>query len=106
LLSGTFTSAFVQNLDSQGIQGFKVLFGSFSTDSKHPDLLAYYGITPSPFDGGLTLLFGSEGVCCEGLTSTSIFGGSVVNAPVPVPAALWLFGAGLIGLAGVRKWAA
>jgi hypothetical protein len=99
LLSGTFNSAFVQDLGSQ----FKVTFGSF-TDTKHIDLLAYYGLTPSPFEGALTLLFGSvnSGVG-EAFTSTSVFSGNVVNAPVPLPAAVWLFGSGLVSLLPVIR---
>lgn len=32
-----------------------------------------------------------------------VFGGSIETAPVPVPAALWLFGSGLLGLIGVAR---
>ncbi len=101
LLTGSFNSAFVQDL---GVQGFKVTFGSFS-DTKHPDLLLYYGLTPgTPFEGALTLLFGSlnGGVGSE-FTSTSVFSGNVVNSPVPLPGALLLFGSGLMGMLGFRK---
>ena len=103
LLSGTFNSAFVQDLGSQ----FKVTFGSFS-DTKHADLLSYYGLTPGPFSGALTLLFGStNGGIGSAFTSTSVFNGGVVNtpssvAPVPVPAAVWLFGSGLAALLAGR----
>lgn len=95
LLSGAFTSAFVQDLGSQ----FKVTFGSF-TDTKHADLLSYYGLTPgSPFEGALTLLFGSANTGVgEAFASTSVFSGNVVNAVVPLPAAAWLFASGVIGV--------
>ena len=101
LLSGTFNSAFVQDLGSQ----FRVTFGSFS-DTKHADLLSYYGIAPSPFSGALTLLFGAtNGGVGSAFTSTSVIGGSVVNtpAPVPVPAGLWLFASGIVALAGLAR---
>lgn len=95
LLSGAFTSAFVQDLGSQ----FKVTFGSF-TDTKHADLLSYYGLTPGPpFEGALTLLFGSANTGVgEAFASTSVFSGNVVNAVVPLPAAAWLFASGVIGV--------
>ncbi len=99
LMSGTFNNAFVQDLGTQ----FRVTFGSFS-DTKHAELLSYYGLTPEPFSGALTLLFGSSnGGVGSAFTSTSVFGGSVVNTPspvnpVPLPAAIWLFGSGVVAL--------
>ena len=102
LLTGSFNNAFVQDLGTQ----FKVTFGSFS-DTKHADLLSYYGLTPgTPFQGALTLLFAApdNGVGSP-FSSTSVFSGNVVNAPaaVPLPAAALLFGSGLIGLAGALR---
>jgi hypothetical protein len=101
LLNGTFNSAFVQDL---GLQGFKVTFGTFF-DTKHPDLLAYYGLTPgSPFQGAFTLLFDSVNPGIGGaFTSASVFSGNVVNTVVPLPAAVLLFGSGLLGLAGALR---
>ena len=102
LLTGNFNNAFVQDLGSQ----FKVTFGSFS-DTKNADLLSYYGLTPgAPFQGALTLLFAAtDNGVGSAFTSTSVFSGSVVNspAPVPLPAAAWLFGSALAGLAGVLR---
>lgn len=101
LLSGTFSSAFVQDLGNQ----FKVTFGSFS-DTKHADLLSYYGLTPdTTFQGALTLLFASANPGVGGaFNSSSVFSGNVVNGvvpvnPVPLPAAAWLFGSGVFALA-------
>ena len=34
---------------------------------------------------------------------TKFGGGTILNAPVPIPGAVWLLGSGLIGLAGLRK---
>ena len=101
LLTGSFNSAFVQDL---GVQGFQVTFGTF-TDTKHPDLLVYYGLNPgTPFEGALTLLFGStNGGVGSAFTSTGVFSGNVVNSPVPLPGALLFFGSGLMGLLGFRK---
>ena len=103
LLTGSFNSAFVQDL---GGPGFKVTFGSFS-DTKNANLLSYYGLTPgAPFQGALTLLFASQNPGVGGgFISTSVFSGNVVNAPaaVPLPAAAVLFGSGLLGLAGALR---
>jgi hypothetical protein len=101
LLTGSFSNAFVQDLGSQ----FKVTFGSFS-DTKNVDLLSYYGLPLGLYNGALTLLFAAtdNGVGSP-FTSTSVFSGNVVNspAPVPLPAAAWLFGSALVGLAGVLR---
>ncbi len=101
LLSGTFGSAFVQDL---GGPGFKVTFGSF-TDTKHASLLSYYGMPSGNYDGALTILFNSQNNGTgSAFTSTSLIGGTITNAPVPLPAAVWLFGSGLLGLyPAVRK---
>ena len=101
LLNGSFNSAFVQDL---GVQGFKVTFGTFN-DTKNDTLLSYFGLTPGmPFQGALTLLFGSTNPGVGGaFNSTSVFSGNVVNSPVPLPAAAMLFGSGLLGLAGALR---
>lgn len=94
LLTGTFTSAEVRSLGA----GFEVTFGSF-TDVKHADLLSYYGMPTGNYDGSLTILFDAAVGPGNAFTSASIFGGSVANvAAVPLPAAAWLFGSGLLGL--------
>jgi hypothetical protein len=101
LLTGSFNNAFVQGLGTQ----FKVTFGSF-TDTKNADLLSYYGLPLGSYNGALTLLFAApDNGAGSPFTSTSIFSGNVVNAPapVPLPAAAWLFGSGLIGFAGVLR---
>ncbi|MDN5940808.1 MAG: hypothetical protein L0H94_02905 [Nitrospira sp.] len=100
LLSGTFNSAAVQDL---GFQQFMISFGTFF-DSKHPDLLAYYSLIPgTPFEGAFSLLFNSPDPAPNGaFASTTIFSGNVVNAVVPLPAAVLLFGSGLAGLLTAR----
>jgi len=42
---------------------------------------------------------------CEPITRAGIFGNTLVEGPVvvPLPAALWLFGSGLLGLAGIAR---
>jgi hypothetical protein len=100
LLTGTFSSATVSDT---GV--FEVTFGSF-TDVKHPSLLSYYGMPGGNYDGSLTILFSAQNSGPgNAFTSTSLFGGSIANvAAVPVPAAAWLFGSGLLGLySAVRR---
>ncbi len=93
LLTGTFSSATVSDA---GV--FEVTFGSF-TDVKHAGLLSYYGMPGGNYDGSLTILFSAVVGPGNAINSTSLFGGSIANiAAVPVPAAAWLFGSGLLGL--------
>jgi len=49
---------------------------------------------------GLDSLGGSPGF---DVVNIKVLPGSIGPAPVPVPAAVWLFGSGLIGLLGVKK---
>jgi hypothetical protein len=99
LLTGTFSSATVSDT---GV--FEVTFGSFG-DVKHASLLSYYGMPGGNYDGSLTILFNAAVGPGSAIASTTIFGGSIANvAAVPVPAAAWLFGSGLLGLySAVRK---
>lgn len=101
LLSGTFGGAFVQDL---GGPGFKVTFGNF-TDTKHASLLSYYGLPSGGYNGALTLLFtATNNGTGSAFTSTSLIGGTISNvAAVPLPAAAWLFGPGLLGLYGIVR---
>lgn len=103
LLSGTIDSASVFDVGG-GTLNFKIAGGSF-TDTKHPDLLTYFGLPSVDYVGGLNISFSSIGTPAVGaaITSETIFSGNVVNSPVPVPAAVWLFGSGLIGLVGVAR---
>lgn len=96
LLTGTFNSATVVDL---GFQDFMISFGTFF-DTKHADLLTFYGLAPAtPFEGAFSLTFNSPNPSPTGaFASTSILNGNVVNAVVPLPAAVLLFGSGLAGL--------
>ena len=101
LLQGTFGSATVIDLGS-GIFEFQIVGGSF-TDTKHPDLLAFYGLPDISYDGGLNISFSTTATMGNSFTSTQVFSGDVVNQPVPIPAAAWLFASGLLGLMGIAK---
>ena len=63
---------------------------------------------PGLWDG---MLFGGKGLIGAGVSSVTLFGnsagiymeGDVLLAPVPIPAAAWLFGSALIGLASIGR---
>ena len=101
LLTGTFNSATVVDLGSGAFE-FQIVGGSF-TDTKHPELLAFYGMPDIDYIGGLNISFSTTANMGDKFTSVQIFSGDVVNQPVPVPAAVWLFGSGLIGLIGIAR---
>jgi hypothetical protein len=102
LLSGNFNTAKVSVTD-YGFLQFDVLWGGF-TDQKHKSLTDYYfGYAPAGFVGGINLSFTTEVLSDNSFSTTDVGSGDVMNYPVPLPGALWLFGAGLIGLVGVRR---
>ena len=101
LMTGTFDSATVVDLGS-GAFKFQIVGGSF-TDTKHPELLAFYGLPDIGYIGGLNISFSTTANMGDSFTSGQIFSGDVVNQPVPVPAAVWLFGTGFIGLIGIAR---
>lgn len=111
LLTGIFQRAAVIKLDT-GFFDFRIAAGSF-TDTKDATLLAYYGLpTDVPYEGGFNISFSAVQLPNNGFTSTALYSGDlvnspmnstdVVNSPVPVPAAIWLLGSGLLGLVSSR----
>lgn len=104
LLSGTFASAAVHDIGG-GLFNFKIVVGD-TFDTKHPDLLAYLGMPASGYIGTLNISFSTKkaNVSSGGsFNSDTIFSGNIANTVVPVPAAVWLFGSGLIGLIGIAR---
>ena len=101
LLEGTFNNATVIDLGSGSFE-FQIAGGSFS-DTKHPELLAFYGLPDIGYAGGLNISFSTTANADDPFTSNQILSGDVTNQPVPVPApeAVWLFGSGLLGLVGL-----
>jgi len=95
LLTGSFNG---WNYDDTGVTG---AFSGNGIDIKHDDLLNALGVDlATQFDFfAFTLGFDFTGSNASTAVSTDIINTSVV----PVPAAVWLFGSGLIGLAGVAR---
>jgi hypothetical protein len=101
LLNGTFNSASVFDVGG-GTFNFKITGASFF-DTKHPDLLAYFGLPDVGYNGALNISFSTISSMGSSFTSDQIFSGDIVNQPVPIPAAVWLFASGLLGLMGIAK---
>ena len=101
LLQGTFNSANVVDVGNGNFE-FQIVGGSF-TDTKQPDLLAFYGLPDVNYNGGLNISFSTTANMGNQFTSNTIFSGDVINQPVPIPAAVWLFGSGLLGLVGIAR---
>ena len=101
LLQGTFNSANIVDVGNGNFE-FQIVGGSF-TDTKQPDLLAFYGLPDVNYNGGLNISFSTTANMGNQFTSNTIFSGDVINQPVPIPTAVWLFGSGLLGLVGIAR---
>ena len=106
LMAGSFTDGAVIST-SKGL--FNMLGAGF-VDMKNPELATALGFGPgiTSWTGGLNLQFASRTGFKAG-APLNLYSGDVTNTPatppseVPVPAAAWLFGSGLIGLVGVAR---
>jgi hypothetical protein len=101
LLHGTFNSATVVDLGSGAYQ-FQIVGGSF-TDTKHPELLAFYGMPSGQYIGGLNISFSTSSNLGEAFSSDVIYSGGITNTPIPLPGAIWLLGGGLLGLVSLSR---
>lgn len=103
LLDGSFTSAQLHD-HSNGVFHLHLNATTF-TDTKNSTLTDFYGLPDIPYIGGMTITFQTDTGITPGMAFTSniINSGSVINQPVPIPAAVWLFGSGLLGLTGIAR---
>jgi hypothetical protein len=60
-----------------------------------------YGLTPNGSGGGVSVAFDLGTLAFDGTTLS--FTGNSGNSAVPLPAAAWLFGSGLLGLLGIGR---
>lgn len=60
-----------------------------------------YALTFGQSNVTANLILDFDDLTSAGLTSDMVWGAT--TAPVPIPGAVWLFGSGLIGLAGLRR---
>lgn len=110
LLSGSFNAARVLGLNG-GAYSFQIAGGDF-LDSKHVDLLNFYGLPiTNSYQGNLNLSFlaqlnpdGNLLTADFASATNGIGSGDIINQPaVPVPPAVWLLGTGLIGITAIAR---
>ena len=94
---------------SAGLGQFSVgMFFDWSTNNDIP-VFAQFDILDDPNDGQFSVSSdGTPMATAPFLGQTAAFGGTMVCTdcappPIPVPAAVWLFGSGLLGLVGVAR---
>lgn len=109
-LSGNYVGAAV----IQSSSGFAVVISSFD-DNKDKALTDYYGLfpinsNPIAFKGDMNLSFNLNllNATDHTFTSAGVLSGDIKNTPqpgtwVPIPPTVWLLGAGLVGLVGLRR---
>ncbi len=104
LVSGHFISASVTSID---LNTFKFeIVGAALNDYDNSSIYSYFGVPEDDTcSNALALSFIATTLNGSGFTSTNITGGTLVDTPVPtpIPAAAWLLGSGLAGLAGIRR---
>ena len=108
LITGTFISASVTELQVGEYQ-FNFV-GASLAGADNPNLYQYFGI-PAGYvsSNALNLSFIAESNTGGGFSSLNIYNGTVADAPTPassstpIPAAVYLFGSGLMGLVGMRR---
>ncbi len=86
-----------------GDEKWFITIASF-TDYKNEDLLTHYGMPSVLYNGNFNISFEVQNTDpTDGFVSSRVLSGDISNYPVPIPAAVWLLGSGLIGLVGLRR---
>jgi len=86
LLAGTFDSISVV----LGLGGGLGLFSGVGTDTKNPDLLAYYGLALTDFRFANTEIgFSALGLEPDGGFVADVQNADLTNVPIPEPSTLW-----------------
>jgi len=104
---GVIFAELFSELDGGGVSNSELLFGGplFGTDNWQTDSITT--TLGSNVDGGVTLQLKSSCGPVDGCISDAYFDNvrMLIEPPaaVPVPAAVWLFGSGLLGLVGVAR---
>jgi hypothetical protein len=108
LLTGTFISATGTTIVIAGANNDTINFTGQGTDTKHPDLLAFFGITPgTPFNYSNFEGSGSGVVSSNGGFTGTVDEADLINneieAPEPASGLLMLLGIASIAAAGIRR---
>ncbi len=105
LLTGSFLSATVTELPVGSFR-FDIVGATFG-DSDNPNIYQYFGVPAGSIcSNAMSLSFLATSIGSTGFTSgNNTIAGQVVDTPTPtpIPAAAWLLGSGLLGLAGIRR---
>lgn len=91
LLSGSFST-----FSYSGVPGPTEVFSATGPDTKSSALLGALGIP-------LNTQFDFFGFSIESANGSVVSTDIINTAVIPVPAAIWLFGSGLLGLAGISR---
>ena len=104
---GVAFAEFFSELSGGGTSGGGILGGAPLAINANPDVwtsFSYTVTTAADVSGGVTLQLGATNG--DGSPTTMFYDNISIMAdvnPVPVPAAVWLFGSGLLGLVGVAR---
>lgn len=97
-VAGTWTNADVTSFNGTTLANFEIATVTF--------LATNVGVSPSDlsiglFDGGTDRIWADSDGFVD--VNPTFIDGSVTVNPVPVPAAVWLFASGILGLVGVAR---
>lgn len=102
---GVAFAEFFSELAGGGTSGGGILGGAPLAINADPNVwtsFSFSGITGPDVSGGVTLQLGATNG--PGFPTTMFYDNIVIDVTaVPVPAAVWLFGSGLVGLIGVAR---
>ena len=100
---------FFSELSGGGTSKSELLGGAPLAVNADPDVwtpFLFSGTTGNDVSGGVTLQFTATTGATPGASSQMFYDNLVIDvatSAVPVPAAVWLFGSGLLGLVGVAR---
>lgn len=102
IAAGTWTNADVTSFNGTTLANFEIATLTFlATNPTANPLVSPTDVTIGLFDNGSDRKWADSAGLID--VNPTFIGGSVTVNPVPVPAAVWLFGSGLIGLIGVAR---